>query len=184
MRLFTAISVPTDLREKIIQDTSLLRGRYPQLKWIRMGGLHITLNFFGEVEEKYLPHIESAMSTAASGLEEFDLRLQGLGFFPKRDIARVLYFGVGDGGDSCRALQKIITDQTSAVFPRDRRPYTPHLTLARIKERTKLPDPSGKEGIPVVSFRVKTLELYRSYLKSTGAEYEVLKSVELNALKG
>lgn len=179
MRLFTAVSLPGELRETLVLSTAGLRGRYPKLRWLGQDAFHITLNFFGEVEETFLPLIETAMSMAAREVETFDMLLRGLGFFPGRSAARVLYLEVKRGADSCRLLQKTIVRQTGGLIPQDRRAYTPHLTLARVKGPSVLPDPA-REGLNVeTAFWVGHIDLYRSRLKSSGAEYELLSSVPL-----
>ena len=179
MRLFTAVSVPYDLREQLVLFTAPLRGRYPKLKWVRQNAFHVTLNFFGEVEESMLPLIESAMLKTSAEGEAFDLVLRGIGFFPRRAAARVVYLGVEKGADSCRLFQKTITRQTADLIPSDRRAYTPHLTLARVKGPTDLPDPAREGADLQTAFRVESLDLYRSHLRSSGAEYELIRSVPL-----
>lgn len=179
MRLFTAVSVPQELREQLVLFTAPLRGRYPKLKWLKQNAFHVTLNFFGEVEESMLPLIESAMLKASEQGRTFDLVLQGIGFFPRRAAARVVYLGVDRGADSCRLFQKTIARQTEDLIPSDRRAYTPHLTLARVKGRTDLPDPAREGADLRAAFRVESLDLYRSHLRSAGAEYELIRSVPL-----
>jgi len=184
MRLFTALLIPDELREHLVRAMEPLRKKYPGLKWARKDALHITLNFFGEVEERLLPLLESAMESAALRIEAFEMLLRGIGFFPRRSSARVVYLGVEQGGKECRELRELIAQGTAGNISLDRRSFTPHLTLARVKTRTDLPDPAIESRGLATDFTVDRIDLYRSHLKKTGAEYELIRSVPLGSRKG
>ncbi|MGC9311801.1 MAG: RNA 2',3'-cyclic phosphodiesterase, partial [Sediminispirochaetaceae bacterium] len=101
MRLFIALPTPDRAAESILLDTAVLRGKYPDLKWVRQDALHLTLAFLGEVEEENLEAIYRAMDAAGRMQEPFRLRYAGLGTFPRRGMPRVLFLPVTEGGREC-----------------------------------------------------------------------------------
>ena len=136
MRLFTAIDIPEDVMEGV---RSLLKRLKPlaTLSWSGVENLHITTKFIGEWPEERLREMELALAaTPAPGPIEITVR--GLGWFPNERRPRVFWAGI-DGGEPLRALARA-TEQAVARLgvPVEERAYSPHLTLARIKEAVPL----------------------------------------------
>ena len=173
MRVFIALPVPEAEKDDLILQTAGLRARYPELKWIGSQGLHITLNFLGEIEERMLPFLRTTMESAAMRMETFDLSLRGLSSFPRKGPPRVIFVPVIDGARSCIELQHRLSDTLESHFPRERRRFTPHLTLARVKSG-RAPDPERESQDIGVNYRVDRVVLYRSVLTPRGAFYEEL----------
>jgi len=115
---------------------------------------HVTLQFLGNVED--LNAIQLDFDTRA-GVAQFG----GLGLFPG-----VIWLGLVEGADTLAALAQEIAGQLGIV---DQRTYHPHLTLARLKERTKPKLPAV--GAVGAEWRIEEVILYESTLKPTGAEY-------------
>ena len=179
MRLFIAIPTPVTAAESIVLESAALRGAYPELKLIGMDGLHLTLIFLGEVEEENLEPIFRVMDAAGQGQCPFRIRYHGMGTFPPRGRPRVLYLGLEEGGRECQLLHRVLSSGLDGVVRLDRRRFTPHLTLARIKNSRKWPD-VDREGIGIsAEFAARRIVLFRSHLKSSGAEYEEVYSMQL-----
>lgn len=179
MRVFIAIPTPDRVAETIILEMAALRGAYPDLKWIGLNALHLTLNFLGEVDEKQLEHIRQVMDAAGRAQSPFRMKYHGLGTFPPRGRPRVLYVRVEEGRGECELVQRVLSAGLSRIVELDRRRFTPHLTLARIKNSRKWPD-VDREGTDIsAEFAAERIVLFRSYLKPSGAEYEELYSVQL-----
>jgi 2'-5' RNA ligase len=179
MRLFIALPIPEEVRERIVADTAFLRGKYPRLKWLRQDALHLTLSFLGEVEEDRIDFIHGAMRQAAERTSAYGMELEGMGAFPKRGAPRVLYLPVTKGEETTRMLQSVLVQALGDLGKRDRKKFTPHLTIARVKGRHETPDPrEAGEGLSF-GFDQRSVVLYRSHLDPKGARYERLKTVEL-----
>ena len=136
MRLFTAIDIPEDVVEAL---RALLNRLKPlaKLSWSRVENLHITTKFIGEWPEERLDEMKRSLAaTPAPGPIEITVR--GLGWFPNERRPRVFWAGV-EGGEPLRALANA-TEQavTQLGVPVEERPYSPHLTLARIKHAVPL----------------------------------------------
>ncbi len=179
MRLFIALPTPDGVEESILLDTAALRGKYPDLKWVRQDALHLTLVFLGEAEKEQLEPVCRAMDAAGRLQEPFQLQYRGLGTFPRRGQPRVLFLPVIEGEEECSFLHQVLVKRIGETIEVDRRKFTPHLTLARVKNSRNWPDVRS-EGLDITAaFEAHTIVLFRSYLKPGGAEYEVLYSTQL-----
>lgn len=136
MRLFTAIDIPEDVMEAL---RSLLQRLKPlaKLSWSRVENLHITTKFIGEWPEERLDEMKRALS-AAPAPGPIEIAVRGLGWFPNERRPRVFWAGI-DGGEPLRSLAQA-TEQAVAQLgvPVEERPYSPHLTLGRIREAVPL----------------------------------------------
>lgn len=179
MRLFIAIPVPEDVRDRILVDTAEMRGRYPDLKWTGRDAYHLTLSFLGETEEKMVEPIREAMDKAATNNKTFEMELAGIGSFPKKGPPRVLYVPVVKGFDETKRLHGSLVRALGDLGPQERKKFTPHLTLARIKGKKESPDPRENGNGLHFSFTCSKLVLYRSHLHPEGARYEVIEESEL-----
>ena len=167
MRLFTAIDIPEDVMEGF---RSWLKRLKPlaKLSWSRAENLHITTKFIGEWPEERLDEMKRTLA-ATRVPAPIDIAVRGLGWFPNERRPRVFWAGI-DGGEPLRALAQA-TEQAVAQLgvPVEERAYSPHLTLARIKEAVPLDAlrqalqalPSGC-GFDFGSFQASSFLLYLS----------------------
>ena len=180
MRLFTAIDIPTDLTEALRSFVSRLRPT-AKISWSPLENLHVTTKFIGEWPEQRLDEIRRALaSVPVNG--SIEIVVEGVGWFPNQRRPRVFWAGV-DGGEALRILARA-TDDAVAVLgvPVETRDYTPHLTLARIRETVALDRlhqtlesfPAGC-GFDFGSFRATQFFLYLS----AGGKYTQLAGFPL-----
>src|SRR5450432_2661755 len=136
MRLFTAIDIPTDLTEALRSFASRLRPT-SKIGWSSVENLHITTKFIGEWPEPRLDEMRRALASMPI-CGAFEITVKGVGWFPNPRRPRVFWAGV-DGGEPLRVLAGAI-DQAVAPLgvPIEERAYSPHLTLARIRETVAL----------------------------------------------
>lgn len=136
MRLFTAIDIPTDLTEALRAFVSRLRPT-AKISWSPLENLHITTKFIGEWPEPRLDEMKRALaSVQATG--PIEIAVKGLGWFPNERRPRVFWAGV-DGGEALRTLARATEDAVAELgVPVEKRDYSPHLTLARIRETVAL----------------------------------------------
>jgi 2'-5' RNA ligase len=167
MRLFTAIDIPEDVVEGL---RSLLKRLKPlaKLSWSRVENLHITIKFIGEWPEERLDEMKRALA-ATPAPSPVEIAVRGLGWFPNERRPRVFWAGI-EGGEPLRSLAHA-TEQAVAQLgvPVEERPYSPHLTLARIKEavpldtlRQALQAMPSECGFDFGSFRASSFFLYLS----------------------
>lgn len=184
MRAFIAI----DLDEAIKSELSALVRRAArsraEVRWVKLQGMHLTLKFLGEVSaDSDVARLEKALRAAVQGTERFELTLYGTGAFPDLHKPRVLWVGV----KPCPALDflqgRVESFLEQEGFPRDERPFKPHLTLGRVKGRSGLESALGElrknETRTFGSMRVSRLSLFESRLKPDGAEYRVVSEIQI-----
>src|SRR5712691_11506638 len=138
MRLFVALEIPSEVRENLAGLLKSLRAVSPQTRWVRPENLHVTLEFIGEVEEAQLASIRTGLGGVRSD-QPVALDFRGLGFFPNEEHPRVFLAGI-EASPNLKTLAADIDKATEKLgIPREQRPFSPHLTLARF-ERPGLPE--------------------------------------------
>lgn len=125
----------------------------------------------------------SAVENAIQGQGIFSIEMSGTGCFPSARNPRVLWIGVGSPSDTLKHLQASIETSLEAVgFAGDPRPFSPHLTLGRVKSQRnarRLAQALTEEGFAKRSFQASEIIVMRSDLKATGAVYSPLAIIPL-----
>jgi RNA 2',3'-cyclic 3'-phosphodiesterase len=136
LRLFIAFELPDDWRlalQTVQRDLS--RAGLGYLRWVRPEAIHLTLKFLGEAGRHLLPDINQGMLAATKQARPFELRLVGLGSFGSRGRVRVLWAGVEGELKLLQQIQIAIdAEMVSIGFARETRPFSPHLTVARVPD--------------------------------------------------
>lgn len=184
LRLFFALELPLEIREAATAHAARLRRESPAARasWPRPENLHLTLKFLGEVEAIRLDALHYAGANAAAWLAPFPLTIQGTGTFPTRDAARVLWLGVRDDANQLARLQfRLDLEGAHVGFPRESKPFRPHLTLARVrptndvKSVATLSEAHRRTPFGPYTFQVSELALMRSELGPGGPRYTPLQ---------
>ena len=187
VRSFIAIELPDELKLELTQlEARLKLGKQPWVKWVDPYSIHLTLKFLGSIATDRIGEITRAMEAAARGIPPFHLEVKGLGVFPNLRRAQVAWVGIGGEVDKLSQLQQRIESNLVPLgFAPESRPFTPHLTLARVRDQASL-DERQKFGQLIVSTRfeagtieVDAVNLMRSQLTREGAIYSRISSVRL-----
>ena len=179
-RLFVALDLPDDARERLVGwRAGLLRGRN-DLRPVVPEALHLTLVFLGYRPEEEIPAIGAVVAGAAEGREAPLLRPGRVVAVPPRRRPRLFALDLEDDGGRAGALQEALSDALEAGgFHRpERRRFWPHVTLARVPRGVRA-DPLAGEPPPGEPFRAGEVTLYRSHLSPRGARYEALARTAL-----
>lgn len=183
LRLFVALELPDEVRQAIgqVQD-GLRRAGAGHLRWVRPEGIHITLKFLGETDAALVEAIVSALEAA---IEPFELRLRlaGLGGFGGARL-RVVWVGLeGDLQPLSALAERVEAALAPLGFPRERRPFSPHLTLARVPDAASPAERRELAGLiqrytppPLPAMILKEVRLMRSVLRPDGAVYQQVAS--------
>ena len=187
IRAFIAIELPEELKSKL----AALRNRLsqdapPGVKWVNPNGIHLTLKFLGNIPLDTTGTITEAIRLSAEGTPPFILSTKEPGTFPNPKRAQVAWVGLSGDLDTLRALQKRLENNLVPLgFPPESRPFTPHLTLARLNNRTSPAERQifGERVISTVfdpvSIKINAINLMKSQLSRTGAVYSRISSVRL-----
>jgi len=189
IRSFIAVELPEDIKKGLKRvQTELGLDKYGFVKSVSPDGIHLTLKFLGGVAASKIKDVVSVMERASQGVKPFGLEISQVGAFPNFNRPRVLWVGIKGDVDKLLAWQQRLDDGMAPLgFARENRPFTPHLTLARLREncspadRLQLGEAVSKSQVQVdYKFAVNTLSLMRSQLMPTGAVYSLQAEVKLN----
>lgn len=179
MRLFIAIEIPSQIRQALAVFVNELRSTAAHAKWVRPENLHVTLKFLGHTDAGNLAKIENSLRTVRSA-QLVNLEFTGVGFFPNEKRPRVFWVGMNCSSNLADVADAIDHGMHQLGFPRENRPFTPHLTLARF-DPPSLPAKLA-EAVKQNSSRnfgwlaTREFHLIESKLKPTGAEYTKIQS--------
>lgn len=184
IRTFIAIEIPEAVKAKMAEVQAELKKSGADVGWTRPEGIHLTLKFLGPVETGTVGEISTALEAALRGTEAFSLDVKGIGVFPTPRAPRVLWIGLGGDIDAARALtEKVETVCKGFGFAREKRPFTPHLTLGRVRSpkgiAALMKAAAGYEGIELGGFTAGRVSVMKSELKPSGAVYTEMRAVEL-----
>ena len=141
MRTFVAIELTDGCRRALARAADIVRPIAPGVRWVRPEAIHLTLKFIGDLPEADLPDAIGCLEAAAEGVGPFAMALSGLSGFPPRGTPRVIHVGIGEPTGTLAALQKAVDRGLSGKLriPRERRRFTPHVTLGRVRDRRRCP---------------------------------------------
>ncbi len=190
MRLFVAVEIEEPARiaaagavERLRSQLSR-RGVHVDARWVPADNLHITLWFIGEVDDLRAAAIVSALQRPFP-YEPFELRLAGLGAFPPSGKPRVFWLGVSAGQEGLGALYVEVGSRLRPLgFEAERRPYSAHVTIARVKDAPRGSGAIVREALATTpaeagSTIVSAVTLFRSRVSSKGSTYEPVARVPL-----
>jgi len=180
MRLFTALDLPQDVLERVSQLQDRLRPM-AKINWSAMANLHVTTKFIGEWPEERLGELQAALAAVASR-KPIHVHVHGVGFFPNAKSPRNFWCGIEAPGLAELAADTDAATTVLGIYS-EKRKYSPHLTLARIKERpdlSRLHRAIAREStLDFGAFAARTFYLYRSQLRPTGSVYTKLAEFPL-----
>lgn len=189
-RLFAAIDISDEARARVASRIDRLRSEFRELRvgWERPEKLHITVKFFGDVDRRRIPGVQSRLDEIGSHTSLFTAKLAGTGIFPNVRKPHVLWIGIQNDEDAMTKLGREIEAASRELgFPPESRSFSPHLTIARITEPEKsrrLAEAHINSDFEAIRFEVGAITLYASKLQPTGSVYSVVSSHALQRPDG
>lgn len=185
MRTFVAVDLSSEIKINLEDLIRNVRKKAAGVKWAGPDAMHLTLKFLGEIPEDKAEAVGTLLEGLAGTHRPFPLKLKGTGTFPPGGgmNARILWAGVVEDPGLMK-LQAVLEDEFErAGFPREDRPFHPHMTLGRVKS------PDGLERVLRELERYATIDLgemtvvrltfFQSVLKPSGPQYQVLTEAAL-----
>src|SRR5262245_3001313 len=174
-RLFVALEIGSKAQGRVANEQQRLAEtmRGSALRWTRRDQLHMTLVFIGEVSDERAALLVEAMREPLPH-PPFRFVLGGLGAFPPRGAPRALWIGVKSGAEQVIRVQALVAERLDTVgVERERRPFSPHLTLARWKDSRPADRPRTTTTSPatIASVDAHAVTLFQSRVSSTGSTY-------------
>jgi 2'-5' RNA ligase len=187
IRVFVAVELSSEVREKISALQQQLNTTLPPMNWVRPESIHLTLKFLGSVEPSRISQLLSVLEPIGKRQNKFSVDVQDLGVFPHVKHPRIFWVGVTG---KTHASQELVLEIEAVLeplgFPLEVKPYHPHLTLAGMtRENAIVGSALVKNGILPSDHQLGTLPidrflLFQSDLDSFGATYTPLGSVQFS----
>jgi len=182
VRTFIALVIPQEWKDYLGRVESDLSEKMVGLSWVKPENMHITVRFLGDLGDSGVKRAGEAVRLGADGFTDFQAWMGPLGAFPSIRRPRILWTGLSDGAEDAIALAKSVNRslQSAGFGPADK-PFKPHITLARVREREEgveafsryvPPEPPG----PALFDR---LVVMKSDLHPAGARYTALEEIRL-----
>jgi 2'-5' RNA ligase len=189
IRSFIAIDLSPEIIKNLEKLIGQIKGRLPELpiRWVPANKIHLTLKFLGDVSESNIEMLEKILGIEASNYPPFEISVGGLGAFPSIRRPRVIWVGVETPDELTDFQQSIETETARLGYAREKRIFSPHLTLGRVSRNANAEEVrqigevlcNCKVGF-LGATRVRAVHLYRSDLKPTGAVYTQLDSASFS----
>jgi RNA 2',3'-cyclic 3'-phosphodiesterase len=176
VRAFIAIELPDPVKSFLKGISAELKLCGANVKWVRPEAMHLTLKFLGSVPTDLLPQIQEAALSLFKEQKPTRLQVSRLGAFPGLRKPRVVWAGLEDAsGVIIPLVDRLETALEPLGFPKENRPFNPHLTLGRFKSNERsselIETIRQKMDIMGPSFVADHAVLFESVLKPSGAEY-------------
>jgi 2'-5' RNA ligase len=134
IRAFIAVDLPSDVQDCLEQISAKLKDQIGEksVRWVSVPNIHLTLKFLGDVSENNLDVLKEIISAEAALQKPMEFSVGRLGAFPKMVRPRVVWVGVEAPSDLLMLQRGIETRTAKVGYPKDRRKFSPHLTLGRV----------------------------------------------------
>lgn len=182
-RVFIAIDVNPDVRERLSLVQRRLVSTGAHLRLVDPPNIHVTMKFLGDIPERVLEEVRSAVQKTATTAAPYDIVVHGLGAFPSMRHIRVIWAGIRKGREETLAIQRELDRNLAKLNFKPEKDFIPHLTIARVKSGV------AKDKLAAILLemsdadfgrsRVDAIELKKSKLTPNGPIYSTLERVGL-----
>ena len=180
-RLFVAVPVSEDVKERIELVYSRLRETGADFNFIDLNNVHFTLKFLGDVEEDKIAEVKEKIAEILGSQKKFEIKLVGVGVFPNLDKIKVVWAGVEDG--KLLELMKKVNSELNYIRKDEHEKEVAHLTVARVRSGRDIERLQKVlkeiEGMDFGTMLVDKVILYESELTSKGPVYTIVEEFTL-----
>lgn len=187
LRAFIAVEIPLPIRQAILDQTESLRAALGSIvRWVPLDNMHLTLKFIGDVSPANVDMLSQMLTNETTDCAPFSMDIGGLGSFPTPRRARVIWIGI-HAPAALTSLQRGLESAAARLgYEEEARPFSPHLTIGRVRQQVSASDQRQVRAAlektqvgALGSADVTAVHLFKSDLKSSGAEYTRLFSAPL-----
>lgn len=186
MRAFVALNLSDAERSRLHASLEPLRALTLPVRWVGPDALHLTMKFLGDMDREAVAAVDEVLLRAAERRTPVSLRISGLGAFPSLRRAGILWVGVTGDAELAALQRELDPALTRLGFPREQRPFRPHITVGRARSSARALDIERLVGLVdyEATITVETVELMQSHAGPGGARYETLVSRRLGEKEG
>ena len=168
IRCFVAVEIPTAVKHQLAKIQE--RNQLPELFWVKPENIHLTIKFLGDIWQSDQPKIEKSLTEIANQYRSFMIKIGSLGAFPNFFQPKVIWAGIEKNRDTIVALAYQINKALVTIgYPIEKRPFIPHVTLARVRPPTvNMQKFSSHQFHEIPPVSVKQISLMQSRLFPSG----------------
>jgi len=183
MRCFIALDISKEVRQSIGSAIEKVKGLSRSVRWVTPGNVHLTLKFLGEVGDPLVFRIQERLLQLCAAHETFELTVRGTGAFPDPGHPNILWVGINESPPLGLLQSNIEKSLAELGFEREKKRFSPHLTVGRVKGRDDL-GAVIREWVSLKDVFFGTITvgetlLVKSTLKPGGAEYSKIAGFKL-----
>jgi len=183
LRCFIALGIPDDIRWYLCSIIARLQTSGADVKWVGPDNIHLTLKFLGACSPEQVEAVTTQLSGLKGSYRRIEAALDRIGVFPDHNRPQVIWAGLALQDQTVRQLQQEIEQRMgSAGFPRETKPFKPHLTLGRMRSLRKADALTGmmqREPLERRGFVINSVSLMKSDLRPAGPFYQPLLTIGL-----
>jgi 2'-5' RNA ligase len=188
IRSFLAIEIPRTILKKIEGIQEDLKSSRADVRWVSPEKVHLTLKFFGNIDESKIDPIVKSIEEPIRITPPFSLKVRGVGAFPHLKNPRVIWMGLVDEKEVLTSFQKQLERELGKIgFEPEERTFHPHLTLGRMKSSKEREELTGRierhKEEEFGDFQIERIVLFKSDLKPTGPIYTPLREMKLGGIQ-
>ncbi|GAX61268.1 2'-5' RNA ligase [Candidatus Scalindua japonica] len=185
IRVFIAIEIDSDIKNKLSEYLSKLKRTGADVRWVAPENIHLTLKFIGNIDEEVLTNLNQIINDAASGVRPFSISIGNIGAFPGLKNPRVVYVYVQERGNDLRRIHEKLDKGVERLgIRKESGKYVGHITLGRVKSQRKISKLKNALCSGTDCFfgleKVTSLSLIQSKLTPRGPIYTRLNNFILN----
>jgi len=182
-RCFIAVNLP-DVMKRTLEDViTELKKTGADVKWVNAGNIHFTLKFLGNTDASLIPAMTDALSKKLSLYNAFYITIADVGCFPSEKRPRVIWVGIKDSEVLTNIQKDVDAVFTGFGFAPEERPFSPHLTIGRVRSMKKITELMKRfadfKRSDFGRVEVSAVHIMNSELKPAGAEYSSLGQITL-----
>lgn len=177
-RIFIAIPLPEAVKRALDNVCEQLQQQFPSgsVRWVQADNMHLTLRFLGDTAVSQIPGIITQLDQLCP--KPVRLQLHQLGCFPNQSNPRVLWVGLKGELAELQQLKRDVDRQLAALsWPPETKPFTPHLTIGRVKDARKAGQVRWRCEVDEAHFGVTAVHLIQSDLQKQGPVYTTLHKI-------
>jgi len=175
VRTFICIEIPEALKTLIADLQRELKQIDAQVSWVKPENIHLTLKFLGDIPQSRIAAVSKAVERAAGSSSPFDVEVSSTGCFPSTRSPKVLWVGLSHVPTQLNHLHQAIEDELAhAGFARESKPFSPHLTIGRVRPPRRAPEVAERliaRGFRSEPFSAGEVIVMRSELNPSGSVY-------------
>ncbi len=178
IRAFLALAFDEPMRARLADALERLKREVTGVRWLSPETIHLTLRFLGPSSPAALERLVGDVERAARACAPGEARVEGVGFFPPHGPPHVIWAGVVVPPAVLELQAGCERASVAAGFPREGRPFRPHVTLGRWRGRARRP---AAPALDLGTTKLGPVILYQSELRPQGAVHTPLRAFQLGA---